>query len=86
MATDLGITATTQTDIATAPRSAESDESEVTTTRGGAKAGYTLWSFDGTEWKLTKDRSAPGHIASTAPIVPGRFKGQVRAILSIPAE
>ena len=55
------------------------------TTRGSAKSGYSLWAFDGSDWTFTKDRSAPGYIASAAPTVPGRFKGQVRAILSIPS-
>jgi hypothetical protein len=54
------------------------------TTRGGAQSGYTLWMFDGSEWSMTKDRSAAGFVPSDAPTVPGRFRGQVRAILSVP--
>lgn len=53
------------------------------TTRGGAKSGYSLWAFDGSAWRMTKDRSAEGHRASAAPTTPGRFRGQVRAILSV---
>lgn len=53
------------------------------TTRGSSKAGYTLWMFDGTQWRLTKDQSAEGYLPGTPPSVPGRFKGQVRAVLAV---
>jgi hypothetical protein len=56
------------------------------TTRGNSQSGYSLWAFDGTDWSMAKDRSAEGYRPSSAPTVPGRFRGQVRAILSIPAE
>ncbi len=55
------------------------------TTRGSAKAGYSLWTYDGASWQLTKDQSAEGFKPANPPSVPGRFKGQVRAILAVPA-
>ncbi len=84
MATDLGLDFVPQAGVAPAQVWAEAGETlGYPTTRGGAQAGYTLWMFDGSEWSMTKDRSAPGYAPSAAPTVPGRFRGQVRAILSV---
>ncbi len=85
MATDLGMTFSSQVDVEFASVSDEPDDFVAgPTSRGSAKSGYSLWTFDGASWLLTKDRSAPGYLVSATPSVPGRFKGQVRAILSVP--
>jgi hypothetical protein len=87
MAPDLGVDLLTQP--GTAPVQDWSDPGQMgnpTTRGGGMKSGHTLWMFDGSEWTMTKDRSAEGYVPSSPPSVPGRFKGQVRAILSVPAE
>jgi hypothetical protein len=46
--------------------------------------GYCLWEFDGAVWILRKDRSDRGHFPSP-PSVPGRFRGHLRAVMSVPA-
>jgi hypothetical protein len=84
MATDLGINFVPQAGVAPAQVWADAGETLGNpTTRGGAHSGYTLWMYDGSEWSMTKDRSAEGYVPSAAPTVPGRFRGQVRAILSV---
>ncbi len=47
--------------------------------------GYTLWEFDGNNWNIKRDRSEKGFVPSTPPKISGRFRGQLRAILSVPA-
>jgi hypothetical protein len=49
-----------------------------------AATGYCLWEFDGAAWILKKDRSDRGHVPSPPPSVPGRFRGQLRAVMSVP--
>ena len=85
MATGLAVDVVYPTGIA--PQDSWSDPGDIAaglTTRGSSKAGYTLWSFDGTEWSLTKDQSEEGYGPAAPPSVPGRFKGQVRAVLAVP--
>ena len=50
-----------------------------------AATGYCLWEFDGAAWILKKDRSDRGHVPSSPPSVPGRFRGHLRAVMSVPA-
>jgi hypothetical protein len=52
-------------------------------TSGKKLYGYSLWRFDGAAWRLAKDMSAEGGRAAGPPSAPGRFRGQVRAILSV---
>jgi hypothetical protein len=47
-------------------------------------SGYCLWEFDGAAWLLKKDRCAAGHVPSPPPSVPGRFRGQLRAVMAVP--
>ncbi|CAN5914837.1 hypothetical protein BH23PLA1_BH23PLA1_11340 [soil metagenome] len=48
-------------------------------------SGYCLWEFDGSSWVLKKDRSASGFVPSSPPTIAGRFRGQLRAIMAVPA-
>jgi hypothetical protein len=57
----------------------------LTTKSTPVKPGYSLWEFDGATWLLKKDRSKAGHVPSAPPSVPGRFRGQIRAVLAVPA-
>jgi len=50
-----------------------------------AATGYCLWEFDGSAWILKKDRSDRGHVPSPPPSVPGRFRGHLRTVMSVPA-
>jgi hypothetical protein len=50
-----------------------------------AATGYCLWEFDGATWILKKDRSDRDHVPSPPPSVPGRFRGHLRAVMSVPA-
>jgi len=50
-----------------------------------AATGYSLWEFAGAAWILKKDRSDLGHVPSPPPSVPGRFRGHLRAVMSVPA-
>lgn len=62
--------------------------SQMMTTSGFITAsgtGYTLWEFDGNNWNIKQDRSIKGFVPSAPPKIPGRFRGQLRAILSVPA-
>ena len=87
MATDLGKALVPSTEPAASQGLADIDQVMAHPTTGGnVKTGYSLWSFDGGVWSLSKNRSAEGYLPSSAPSVPGRFKGQVRAILSVPAD
>ena len=86
MAPDLGVDLLTQPGTAPVQDWSDPGQMGTPTTRGGATAGYTLWMFDGSKWTMTKDRSAAGYVPSSPPSAAGRFKGQVRAILSVPAE
>ena len=47
--------------------------------------GYTLWMFDGREWQLKKDCSLEGATVSQPPELPGKFKGQIRAVACVAA-
>lgn len=47
--------------------------------------GYSLWEFDGTTWKLKKDRTVPGALPGNAPQVAGKFRGQLRSVPSVVA-
>jgi hypothetical protein len=51
-----------------------------------ATTGYCLWEFDGSAWMLKKDRCQPGAVPSAAPSEPGRFRGQLRAVMAVPAQ
>jgi hypothetical protein len=48
-------------------------------------SGYCLWEFEGAAWVLKKDRSNGGFVPSAPPSVPGRFRGQLRAVMAVPA-
>jgi hypothetical protein len=48
--------------------------------------GYCLWEFDGSAWLLKKDRCQPGAVPSAPPTEPGRFRGQFRAVMAVPAQ
>jgi hypothetical protein len=48
-------------------------------------SGYCLWEFEGAAWILKKDRSHDGYVPSAPPSVPGRFRGQLRAVMAVPA-
>ncbi len=50
-----------------------------------APEGYSLWEFNGNEWKLRKDASSPGAQPSQPPRLPGTFVGQIRSTPSIAA-
>lgn len=85
MATDLGMNFAPSLGIEVTPSADEpAHMGGVATTRGNAKSGYSLWVYDGTAWAMSKDRSAEGYAVAPAPTVPGRFAGQIRAILSTP--
>jgi hypothetical protein len=49
-------------------------------------SGYCLWEFDGSAWMLKKDRCKPGAVPSAPPSTPGRFRGQLRAVMAVPAK
>lgn len=51
---------------------------------GVTGAGYSLWEYDGTSWLLKEDRSRSGYRPSGVPTIRGRFRGQLRAIASVP--
>ena len=51
-----------------------------------ATTGYCLWEFDGAAWILKKDRCQPGAVPSAPPSAPGRFRGQLRAVIAVPAQ
>ncbi len=65
----------------------EDGKKTVRTTGRAASAatGYCLWEFDGATWILKKDRCYSGYVPSAPPSVPGRFPGQLRAVMSVPA-
>jgi hypothetical protein len=48
--------------------------------------GYVLWEYDGSAWVLKKDRCKPGAVPSAPPSTPGRFRGQLRAVVAVPAQ
>ncbi len=50
-----------------------------------AATGYCLWEFDGAAWIMKKDRCYSGYVPSAPPSVPGRFPGQLRAVMSVRA-
>lgn len=58
--------------------SAEASEPPVGSS-GPEGLGYTLWRFDGNQWKIKKDCAAEGAVASLPPTIPGEFEGQLRA-------
>ena len=49
-------------------------------------SGYALWEFHSGEWQLSQDLSKSGFQVSGPPASPGAFDGQLRAIVSEPAE
>jgi hypothetical protein len=57
----------------------------LTTKSDPRNPGYCLWEFDGATWVLKKDRTQAGYVPSAPPLVPGRFRGQIRAVLAVPA-
>lgn len=90
---DVGMTAADRLDaelVASDPLAAEDQgltaAKATTTGRADAAAtGYCLWEYDGASWMLKKDRSELGHVPSPPPAVPGRFRGHLRAVMSVPA-
>lgn len=60
-------------------------ESNPPPTSGPEGLGYTLWMFDGAQWQLKKDCALEGGMVSPPPSVPGKFKGQLRAIACVAA-
>jgi hypothetical protein len=57
----------------------------MTTGAGDSVAsGYCLWEFDGAAWILKKDRCNVGYVPSAPPSAPGRFRGQIRAVMAVP--
>jgi len=47
--------------------------------------GYTLWEFNGSDWRLKKNCSAEGAMPSEPPSVPGKFADQLRATACVAA-
>lgn len=60
-------------------------EMDRTTAGGPISAGYCLWEFDGRSWVLKSDRCRQGYVPSAPPAIPGRFRGQLRAVMAVPA-
>ncbi|MGP0070139.1 MAG: hypothetical protein ACLQGP_41895 [Isosphaeraceae bacterium] len=69
------------------PAFATRPDRDIVTTLGmdTAASGYCLWEFDGAAWIVKKDRCKAGYVPSAPPSVPGRFRGQLRAVMSVPA-
>lgn len=47
-------------------------------------SGYSLWEYQNSQWQMKQDDSKTGFRASSPPVSPGAFEGQVRALLSEP--
>jgi hypothetical protein len=45
---------------------------------GSSCLGYTMWEFDGQQWQVKKVCAIQGAVTSGPPVIPGRFKGQLR--------
>jgi hypothetical protein len=43
-------------------------------------SGTCVWEFDGTQWKVKLLRATGHGVAGSPPGVPGRFRGQLRAM------
>lgn len=41
--------------------------------------GHCVWEYNGASWSLKKNEAQNGGVPGTAPLEPGRFKGQLRA-------
>lgn len=51
----------------------------------GLPMGYAIWEFKGNAWRLKKDCSVEGGVASEPPSLKGKFDGQLRVTPSITA-
>jgi hypothetical protein len=68
------------------PAPAGHEQATITADDAYLAAGYCLWEFDGAAWILKKDRCKPGAVPSAPPATPGRFRGQLRAVMAVPAQ
>lgn len=65
---------------ATVPQNVGEEISEAPIGSSGPEGlGYTLWRYDGAQWRIKKDCPVEGAIASPPPTVKGEFEGQLRA-------
>lgn len=46
--------------------------------------GYSLWEYTGKEWAMKKDCSRQDCMPAKAPLAAGRFRGQLRVLVSVP--